>query len=136
MKKTIISILASALIMFSLAGLFTGVLAKSFIEHNVDKTLLRLPPNLLMTFAGYFFLATLMALTYQRFVKIVINPTKSGLILGASFAVLWFMPYTLVLFSVYRFPYAALAIDLPWAFVEQGLGGLVIGLIQGRRSQV
>ena len=42
------------------------------------------------------------------------------------------MPYSLVLFGVYRFPYVALPIDFVWALVEQGLGGLVIGIIHGR----
>ena len=44
------------------------------------------------------------------------------------------MPYTLVLFGVYKFPYAALPMDFAWAFVEQGMGGLVIGLIYGNSN--
>lgn len=44
------------------------------------------------------------------------------------------MPYTLVLFGVYKFPYAALPMDFAWAFVEQGMGGLVIGLIYGKSN--
>ena len=59
---------------------------------------------------------------------------KRGLAVGFGFAVVWLIPYSLVLFSVYRFPYEALAIDLPWAFVEQGLGSLVIVMVQGKPS--
>ena len=46
------------------------------------------------------------------------------------------MPYSLVLFGVYRFPYVALTLDFAWALVEQGMGGLVIGLIHGKRAAV
>ena len=134
MARIIASIVASALTMFCLAGLFTGVIARDFIRASVDPSFLRNPPNLALTFAGFLLLACLMSWAYRRFVPTVTSPTRSGLLLGVTFAVLWLMPYSIVLFSVYRFPYAALAIDLPWALVEQGLGGLVMALIQGRRS--
>jgi len=45
------------------------------------------------------------------------------------------MPYSLVLFGVYKFPYAALPLDFAWALIEQGVGGLLIGLVhRGVRS--
>ena len=53
MMKTILATVAAAVAMFSLAGLFTGVLARSFIEANVDKALMRTPPNLVLVFFGY-----------------------------------------------------------------------------------
>jgi hypothetical protein len=51
---------------------------------------------------------------------------------GIVIAVCWLMPYSLVLFGVYRFPYVALPMDFAWAVFEQGMGGLVIGLIYGK----
>jgi hypothetical protein len=42
------------------------------------------------------------------------------------------MPYSLVLFGVYSFHYVALPLDFAWALVEQGVGGLVIGLCHGK----
>lgn len=134
MTRIIASIVASAVTMFGLAGLFTGVIARGFIRENVDPALLRNPPNLVLTFTGFLFLACLMAWAYRRFVPIVTSPARSGLQLGIAFAVVWLMPYSVVLFSVYNFPYAALGIDMPWALVEQGLGGLVMALVQGRRA--
>jgi hypothetical protein len=44
------------------------------------------------------------------------------------------MPYSLVLFGVYNFPYAVLPLDFAWAMVEQSMGGLVIGLIYGKAN--
>ena len=87
MTRIIASIVASAVTMFGLAGLFTGVIARGFIRENVDPALLRNPPNLVLTFTGFLFLACLMAWAYRRFVPIVTSPARSGLQLGIAFAV-------------------------------------------------
>ena len=135
MKKTIFAVIAASAVMFSLAGFYTGVLAREFIATHVDQALLRTPPNLVLVFFGYFVLALLMALLYARFVRVTGSPAWAGLRFGLMAAVCWLMPYSLVLFGVYRFPYVALPLDFAWALVEQGMGGMVIGLIHGKRPQ-
>ena len=132
MKRTVLAAVAAAFVMFSLAGLYTGVLARAFIASHVDPAMLRTPPNLALVFSGYALLALAMSLLYTRVGPPVGAPAWSGTRFGLVVAVLWLMPYSLVLFGVYRFPYAALPIDFAWAFFEQGLGGLVVGLIHGR----
>ena len=136
MKKTIFAVIAASAVMFSLAGFYTGVLARQFIASHVDQALLRTPPNLVLVFSGYFLLALLMAVLYARFVRVTGSPAWAGLRFGLMAAVCWLMPYSLVLFGVYRFPYVALPLDFAWALVEQGMGGLVIGLIHGKRPEV
>ena len=136
MKKTIFAVIAASAVMFSLAGFYTGVLAREFIATHVDQALLRTPPNLVLVFFGYFVLALLMALLYARFVRVTGSPAWAGLRFGIMAAVCWLMPYSLVLFGVYKFPYVALPLDFVWALVEQGMGGLVIGLIHGKRAAV
>jgi hypothetical protein len=126
--------IVSSLVMFSLAGLYTGVLAREFIASHVDAAMLRNPPNLLLVYCGYLALASLMSFFYSRGRRPISTPAVSGLRFGLIAAVVWLMPYSLVLFGVYRFPVAALPLDFGWALVEQGTGGLVIGLIQGRRD--
>jgi hypothetical protein len=135
MKRKIISILAAALAMFCLAGLYTGVLARSYIAEHVDPVLLRASPNMALVFLGYLVLACVMVLLYRRFAQPARSPASNGLRFGCLMAVCWLVPYSLVLFGVYRFPYGALPLDFAWAFVEQGLGGLVVGLILGRTVQ-
>lgn len=134
MKRTLFAVIAASAVMFSLAGLYTGILARDFIAAHVDPALLRSPPNLILVFFGYVVLALLMALLYRRLVGVTRSPAWSGLRFGLGAAVCWLMPYTLVLFGVYKFPYAALPMDFAWAFVEQGMGGLVIGLIYGKSN--
>jgi hypothetical protein len=132
MMKAIFAVIAASGVMFSLAGLYTGVLARTFIAAHVDQSLLRTPPNLILVFFGYVVLAVLMSVLYRRLVRVTGSPAWSGLRFGMVAGVCWLMPYSLVLFGVYRFPYAALPVDFGWALVEQGLGGLVIGLIYGK----
>jgi hypothetical protein len=132
LKRTIVAVIAASLAMFSLAGLYTGVLAREFIATHVDPSLLRTPPNLILVYVGYAVLALLMALLYGRLVRVTGSSAWSGLRFGMVTAVCWLMPYSLVLFGVYRFPYAALPLDFAWALVEQGIGGLVMGLVFGK----
>ena len=136
MMRTIFAVIAASGVMFSLAGLYTGVLARAFIAAHVDRSLLRTPPNLILVLFGYVVLAVLMSVLYRRFVRVSGSPAWSGLRFGMVAAVCWLMPYSLVLFGVYRFPYNALPLDFAWALVEQGLGGLVIGLIHGKSPAV
>jgi hypothetical protein len=132
MIRTIFAIIVAAVAMFSLAGLYTGVLARSFIEANVDKALMRTPPNLFLVFFGYLVLAVLMAVIYRSYIRLDGSPAWNGLRFGLATAVCWLMPYTLVLFGVYNFPYSVLPLDFGWALIEQGVGGLAIGLIYGK----
>jgi hypothetical protein len=127
--RSILAASSSALAMFALAGLYTGVLAKDFIAQNVDRALLRDPPNLLLVFFGYLVLASLMVFAFRRLWPQTAQPIGSGVKLGLASGVIWLMPYSLVLFGVYKFPYAALPLDFAWALIEQGVGGLLIGLV-------
>jgi hypothetical protein len=111
-KRTIVAVIAASLVMFSLAGLYTGVLAREFIATHVDQSLLRTSPNLILVFFGYVVLASLMSVLHSRLVCVTSSPAWSGLRFGMVAAVCWLMPYSLVLFGVYRFPYAALPLDL------------------------
>jgi hypothetical protein len=134
LKKTLFSIVAATAVMFSLAGLYTGVLAHEFIATHVDPSLMRTPPNLILVAFGYFVLALLMTLLYPRLVRVNGSPAWTGLRFGMMAGVCWLMPYSLVLFGVHKFPYIALPLDFAWALIEQGVGGLVIGLIYGKSN--
>ena len=92
MTRTILGTAAAAFVMFSLAGLYTNVLAREFIATHVDSALLRTPPNLALVFAGYAALATLMSVLYVKFGPFSASRVWSGLQLGWLVAVLWLMP--------------------------------------------
>jgi len=134
MKRIVLAALAAALAMFSLAGLYTGVLARAFIASHVDPAMLRPSPNLALVFAGYVLLALLMTLVYARLVPVKRSPAWAGARFGLISGIGWLMPYSLVLFGVYRFPYVVLPMDFAWALIEQGMGGLIIGLVLGKTA--
>lgn len=135
MMRPLFATFAALAAMFSLAGLYTQVLARDFIAAHVDGALLRAPPNLALIAAGYLLLSALMVMAYRRICLPTATPFRSGLVFGLCSAVAWLMPYSLVLFGAYRFPYAALPLDFAWALLEQGVGGVVIGLISGRAAR-
>jgi hypothetical protein len=135
MRRVFLAAVTAAIAMFSLAGLYTGVLARTFIASHVNQAMLRPAPNLGLVFAGYAVLALLMTLTYARWVRVTGSPAWVGVRFGLLCAIWWMMPYTLVLFGVYRFPYAVLPMDFVWALVEQGMGGLIIGLVLGNTAK-
>ncbi len=135
MKRMVFATLAAALAMFSLAGLYTGVLARAFIASHVDPAMLRAPPNLSLVFTGYAVLALLMTLSYARWVCVKGSPAWTGARFGMIAGIWWLMPYSLVLFGVYQFPYAVLPMDFGWALIEQGMGGLIIGLVLGKTAK-
>lgn len=134
MKRIIFAIVTSTTVMFSLSGLFNGVLAREFLVNNVDQSLLRTPANLIMVAVGYFVLSVIMTLLYPRLIRAGGSPAIKGLFFGMGAGICWLMPYSLVLFGVYKFPYIALPVDIAWAMVEQGIGGLVIGLVYGKEN--
>ena len=135
MKRFVIAAVLSALTMFMLAGLFTMVIAKDFIATYVAPSLLRTPPNLLLIVFGYLVLGILMAWIYPRVVHNVSSPIFSGLRFGIASSICWLMPYSLVLFGAYNFPYQALPLDFGWSIIEQGIGGIIIGLIYGKFTE-
>jgi len=130
--RQIISTLTAGLAMFMLAGLYTGVIAKNFMTANVDATMIRTPPNLALIAVGYVFLGLLMTLIYPH-IKGLNGSLKSGILFGMACGAMWMMPYSIVLFGVYRFPYIALPVDFVWALVEQGVGGLIVGAVMKNR---
>jgi hypothetical protein len=132
MVRTIFAALSASVAMFSLAGVYTGVLAREFVATHVDKALMRTPPNLVLVFGGYLLLALFMAILYRRLVGVNTSPAWTGLRFDMVAGVCRLMPHSLVLFGVYNFPYTVLPMNFAWALVEQGVRGLVIWLICGR----
>jgi hypothetical protein len=135
MRKIIATVVAG-LAMFMLAGLYTGVIAKGFMTANVDANMIRMQPNMMLIASGYLFLAALMTLIFPHIKDLTAGSVKSGVVFGMVSGIVWMMPYSLVLFGVYRFPYIAISVDFVWALVEQGIGGILISLILGMHKRI
>ena len=131
MKKFLLSWFLSFGVMFGLAGIFNSLIIRDFIVKNIQAEFLRTPSNLLLVLLGYLLLAFLMTILYSRVGRLANTAWLSGLLYGMGTGIVWHLPYSLVLHGAYNFPALALLIDTGWALVEQGAGGLVIGLVVG-----
>ncbi|MBI3884472.1 MAG: hypothetical protein HY302_01895 [Opitutae bacterium] len=129
MKKILCATLAAFVAMFGLAGLFNGVLIRSYVAAHVDPAFLRNPPSLVFIAAGYLLLALGMAWLYSRRTRREAWSPAADFTFGAAVGFFWTLPIGLVLHGAYRFPTLALAFDTLWALLEQGIGGLLIGAV-------
>lgn len=133
-KKFMKAWILAFVVMFLLSGLFNGIIISSFIENNISSSLIRESPNMLLIGLGYVVLSFVMAFFYPRFIKPRNSTWRSGLTFGMILGVVWLLPYSLVLHGVYTFPAMALLIDPVWALIEQGAGGISMGLIYRERN--
>jgi len=114
--------------MFSLAGIFSTYIVKEYIANNILPEMLKPSLDMIYIIAGYMLLSLLMVILYPKLVKGENSSVKFDFLFGAFISILWLLPLTLVLHGVYNFPSSSLFIDSSWAILEQGLGGVVIGL--------
>ncbi len=134
MKKFLIAWIGSFIVMFILAGIFNGVIIRDYVDANFPLTVMRAGPDMAFVSAGYLLLAFLMTWIYPRVVASSSNPVRSGAIFGMVAGICWLLPFNLVMHGVFVFPALALLIEPAWALLEQGLGGVVIGLVYARLS--
>lgn len=134
MKKFLLAWFLSFGVMFGLAGIFNSLIIRDFVVKNIQPEFLRTPSNIMLVLLGYLLLAFLMTLVYPKVERLANTAWLSGLLFGIAAGIIWHLPYSLVLHGAYNFPPLALFIDAGWAMVEQGAGGLVIGLVIGLPS--
>lgn len=122
-KKTSVSIIIVTILMFVLSTVWNLFLVDFFLPEplpNLRSEMLH--PSI---FIGYLLLAILMGIVYQ-FYTVDFPLLKKGLIFGIFIALIWMVPANIILHSVYVLPDYTLYIDVVWALIEQGLGGLTM----------
>jgi hypothetical protein len=130
-KKFFLAGIVGSVVMFLLAGMWNTVIVRNFIEAQIDPSQLRSVPVLYLVILGYLVLGFLMAIIYPRFAKGGKSVVGQGLMFGIIAGALWMLPYSLVLNSIYNFPFVAIGYDTIWVIVEQGIGGIVIAMVYG-----
>ena len=122
-KKTSVSILVVALLMFILSTVWKLYVVDYFLPESLSN--LRAEIVYTSIFVGYLLLAFLMSIMYQ-FYNVNYSRLKKGMTFGIFIALIWMVPANIILHAVYIVPDFTLYIDVAWALIEQGLGGLAM----------
>ncbi|MCK4798022.1 MAG: hypothetical protein KAT05_11600 [Spirochaetes bacterium] len=128
-KKMLFALIAGFIAMFLLSGLWYTLIMADFYEANSPSTAFA-EPKMQFIVLGYFILALILAYIYPLGYKGG-SPVIEGLKFGVVMGLLWILPIGVVLFGVMESSGILLVVDAIWHVVEQGIGGIVIGLVYG-----
>ncbi|OGU60618.1 MAG: hypothetical protein A2455_07340 [Ignavibacteria bacterium RIFOXYC2_FULL_35_16] len=128
-KKMLLACLAAFVVTFLLSGLWHIVLLGDFYKAN-DVALARAEPNMLFVILGQLILTFLMAVVYPMGYKGG-SPVKEGFRFGAIIGLIWLLPWSVMMHGLWNYPLAGVIVDSAWHVVEEGVGGIVIGLVYG-----
>lgn len=132
-KKCLTAWIVGFLAMFILSGVWYMLIMEDFYKTNCYIPA-RGTPLMLYIALGYLVLALLMAYLYPIGYKEG-SPAREGLRFGVLIGILWVLPNSLVLYGATNSGTRALIlVDTIWHIVEQGVGGVVIATIYGRKS--
>ena len=133
-KKMLFALIAGFVTMFLLSGLWHMVVMADFYATDRPSVAFA-EPKMQFIVLGYLILALLMAYIYPLGKKGG-SPVIEGLKFGILIGLLWMLPEAVVLFGVFESSGTVLVVDTIWHVVEQGLGGIVIGLVYGSGAEV
>lgn len=126
-KRILFAGLVSSVVMFGLGAIGHTVLLRNFREG-----MLRSRPLLPVIYLGILLLSLLMAYTYSITFRSG-SPVIHGLKIGILVAVIWTVPGGLVRFgSQQSISLIAIFLDAAWHLFEEGVGGVLIGLVSRR----
>jgi hypothetical protein len=123
-KRMLLAALVGSVVMFGL-----GAIGHTVLLRNYREGLLRGRPLLPIIYLGILLLSLLMAYVYS-ITYIRGSTVVHGLKIGILFALIWTIPGGLVRFgSQQGLSLAAIFLDAAWHLIEEGAGGILIGLV-------
>ncbi len=127
LKKLGVAALLGALGMWILAGLWHKVVVPGFYasSHGAHHE------GVAVIAIAYVVLGSLMAYIYPLGYKGG-HPVWEGLRFGLLVGLLWVFPHELAMAGAHGKPILDVLKNAAWHLVEQGAGGIIIGLIHGR----
>jgi hypothetical protein len=122
-KKLILATLASGFTMWVVAGVWHNL-----IMANIYREVTAKHEGIGVLLIAYFILAFFMAYLFSRIYKGG-SYLKEGLLLGAIIGIIWVFPHELAMAAAHGEPLLYVFKNALWHMVEQGIGGLVVGLV-------
>lgn len=129
-KKRLMAGLAGGIVMWGIAGLWHQLVAATFYAEETQAT----HGGIGIILMAYGVLGLLMSHLYA-WIDPHGKPALEGLKFGAIIGLLWVFPHELAMAGAHGEPLPYVFKNASWHVVEQGLGGVVIGLIRGRGAR-
>ena len=126
LKKLILSTLIGGLGMWIIAGIYHNLIMANLYEETQATH-----EGLGILLVAYFILALIMAYVYPLGYKGK-SPALEGLRFGIIIGLLWVFPHGLAMAGAHGESIIYVFKNSVWHMVEQGLGGVIIGLIYGK----
>lgn len=128
-RNLVLGALAAFVAMFALSWVWHEALMADFYQ-SVEMQNARESPLIWSVAAGYGLLALLMAWIFPKGYEGGTSWVE-GMKFGAVIGILWILPLELVLYGVLEGSFSHVAVDGAWHVVEQGLGGIALGMVYG-----
>ena len=129
-KKMILACVTGFLVMFLLAGLWHELIMSDLYDMPTSRE----EPLMGFIALAFFILALLMAYLYPKGYSGG-SPAAEGLKFGVVIGLMWTLPLGLILYAVSKDSSLNMVIvDALWHLVEEGAGGVAIGLVYGRSA--
>lgn len=129
--KLISAWLAAFVVIFLLSGLWHQLLLADFYAAQTA-AVARAEINMVAVTIGSLILAFLMAWMYPTGYQGG-SPVVEGLRFGALIGLLWILPWSVIITGIWNVGMTVTLVDAAWHVVEEGLAGVVIGLVYGRK---
>jgi uncharacterized membrane protein YvlD (DUF360 family) len=126
LKKLILSTLIGGLGMWIIAGIYHNLIMANLYEETQATH-----EGLGILLIAYFILALIMAYVYPLGYKGK-SPALEGLRFGIIIGLLWVFPHSFAMAGAHGDSIIYVFKNSAWHLVEQGLGGIIIGMIYGK----
>ena len=126
LKKIVLASLAGGIGMWILAGIWHELILANFYENATQAT----HEGTGIILVAYLVLGALMAYLYPLGYKGG-RPVIEGLRFGMVIGLLWVFPHELAMAGAHGEPLSYVFKNAGWHMVEQGIGGIIIGLLYG-----
>jgi uncharacterized membrane protein YvlD (DUF360 family) len=126
-KKFMLAALLACVVMWLLAGLWHEIIMAQFYQRETEAS----HEGTGIILIAYLVLGVIMAYIYPIGYK-GNKPALEGLRFGFVIGILWVFPHELVMAGAHGNSISYVFKNALWHLVEQGVGGMVIGIVYGK----
>ena len=133
--KSLLIALGVALTIFTANSLWYAVVMRGFYENSQGSWMQvsRENPSIPTILLGIYVLSVLMTVLYPKVQMGIKNPGLANLAFGMLIGLIYVFPSSLYYYGTTNFlAFGPMAMDVFWHMIEEGLGGIVLGVLYKR----